>query len=139
MKKNKLLKAGFLLAVFFADITAEANEAILGEMAVAAKKEDSSFKDFSAQRGEKLFRLERKHSKGESVSCMTCHTDNPKAMGKTRANKEIDPIAVVANSKRFTDMAKVEKWFGRNCKDVLERNCTALEKGDFVKFMMSVK
>lgn len=139
MKNNKLLKTGFALVVFLGGFVAEANNAILSEIAVAAKKEDANFKDFSAQRGEKLFRLERKHSKGENVSCMTCHTDNPKAMGKTRANKEIDPIAVVANSKRFTDMAKVEKWFGRNCKDVLERNCTALEKGDFVKFMMSVK
>ncbi|MGZ3790026.1 MAG: DUF1924 domain-containing protein, partial [Bacteriovorax sp.] len=35
--------------------------------------------------------------------------------------------------------AKVQKWFKRNCNDVLERVCTPQEKGDFVKYMMSIK
>lgn len=94
---------------------------------------------FSAAEGEKLFRTERVNSKNEKVSCMTCHTANPKAEGLTRANKVIEPIAPVANKERFTDMAKVEKWFKRNCKDVLDRECTIVEKGNFTKFMMSVK
>jgi cytochrome c peroxidase len=93
----------------------------------------------SAARGEKLFFAKVTNSKGESVSCTTCHTDNPKAIGKTRANKAIDPLAPVANRERFTDPAKVEKWFKRNCRDVLERECTVQEKADFVAFMISVK
>lgn len=93
----------------------------------------------SAMRGEKLFFAKRSHSNGESVSCTSCHTDNPKATGKTRANKLIEPIAPVANKERFTDPAKVEKWFKRNCKDVLERACTDQEKADFIAFMISVK
>lgn len=93
----------------------------------------------SAMRGEKLFFAKRTHSNGESVSCTSCHTDNPKATGKTRANKLIEPIAPVANKERFTDPAKVEKWFKRNCKDVLERACTDQEKADFIAFMISVK
>ena len=93
----------------------------------------------SAMRGEKLFFAKRTHSNGESVSCTSCHTDNPKATGKTRANKFIEPIAPVANKERFTDPAKVEKWFKRNCKDVLERACTDQEKVDFIAFMISVK
>lgn len=93
----------------------------------------------SATRGEKLFFAKRTHSNGESVSCASCHTENPKATGKTRANKLIEPIAPVVNKERFTDPAKVEKWFKRNCKDVLERACTDQEKADFIAFMISVK
>lgn len=93
----------------------------------------------SAARGEKLFFAKRVHSSGESVGCTTCHTENPRATGKTRANKLIEPIAPIANKERFTDPAKVEKWFKRNCKDVLERACTEQEKADFIAFMLSVK
>lgn len=93
----------------------------------------------SAARGEKFFFAKRTHSNGETVSCTTCHTENPKATGKTRANKLIEPIAPVANPQRFTDPAKVEKWFKRNCNDVLERACTEQEKADFIAYMLSVK
>jgi hypothetical protein len=51
----------------------------------------------------------------------------------------IEPMATIANPQRFTDSAKVEKWFGRNCKDVLERVCTAQEKGDYILYLISVK
>ncbi|MBP9682353.1 MAG: DUF1924 domain-containing protein [Bacteriovorax sp.] len=116
-----------------------ANEEILQNFNLLAKKANSQFKSFSEMEGEKLYRNERVNSKNDKVSCMTCHTSNPKNEGLTRANKVIAPIAPVANPERFTDLAKVEKWFKRNCKDVLERECTVLEKGNFVKYMMSVK
>lgn len=93
----------------------------------------------SSVRGEKFFMAKRTHSNGESLSCTSCHTDNPKASGKTRANKAIEPMAPAANKDRFTDPAKVEKWFKRNCKDVLERACSDQEKADFIAFMISVK
>jgi hypothetical protein len=73
------------------------------------------------------------------VSCATCHTADPRNQGKTRANKVIEPMAPNVNPKRFTDRAKVEKWFGRNCRDVLERACTAQEKGDYVAYMLSIQ
>lgn len=95
--------------------------------------------EFSAGRGEKFFRTERMHSKGDKVSCMTCHTDNPKNSGLTRANKVIQPMAPIVNPERFTDNAKIEKWFKRNCNDVYERPCTELEKGDFIAYMKSIK
>lgn len=102
-------------------------------------KENPSHKSFSAEEGKKLFILERTKSNGDKVGCTTCHTSDPKATGKTRANKNIEPLAPVANSKRFTEVAQVEKWFQRNCKDVLERPCTNDEKGNFVKYMLSIK
>lgn len=101
-----------------------------------AKQENPAFKDFSAARGERFFHA--KNAKG--TSCAACHTDNPKGEGKhERTGKAISPLAPVANRERLTDPAKVEKWFKRNCQDVLERTCTAQEKGDFLAYLMSVK
>ncbi len=116
-----------------------ANEDIISKYAADAKKQDAGFSSFSADKGKELYFLQRTTSKGEKMSCTTCHTENPKNTGRTRANKEIEPLAPSANPQRFTDLAKVEKWFTRNCKDVLERPCTALEKGNFVRYMMSIK
>jgi len=33
----------------------------------------------------------------------------------------------------------VEKWFKRNCNDVLGRACSAQEKADFTAYMISLK
>lgn len=111
---------------------------ILATYETEARNGDPNFKP-GASRGEALFRLERNNTKGELVSCTTCHTQDPKAVGKTRAHKKIKPLAPVANPERFTDPKKVAKWFRRNCKDVLERECTAAEKADFIVFLMSVR
>ena len=93
----------------------------------------------SAARGEQFFHAKVNRANGEVASCTGCHTDNPKVTGKTRAHKPIEPLAPVANRERLTDPAKVEKWFKRNCKDVLARECTVQEKADFVAFLISVK
>ena len=112
---------------------------LLQQYAVQAKQENAAFAGFSADRGASFFRTERMHSNGQKVSCSTCHTADPHNQGKTRANKILEPMAPIANPQRFTDAAKVEKWFGRNCKDVLERACTAQEKGDFLQYLVNVK
>jgi hypothetical protein len=49
------------------------------------------------------------------------------------------PLSPTANKQRFSDSANVEKWFKRNCQDVLERACTAQEKGDFIAYVLSVQ
>ena len=115
---------------------ASSPDELMSGYAAEAKK---TVKDLSAEAGRKFFLAERTTAKGEKASCAGCHTKDPKKTGKTRAGKEIAPMAIVANKERFTDKAKVEKWFKRNCKDVYERECTAQEKGDFIAFMMSVK
>ena len=112
---------------------------LLKSYAAQAKKENPSFKEFTVLRGEQFYHAERVHSEGDKVSCMTCHTTNPKNIGKTRAHKEIQPMAVSLNTERFSDTEKVEKWFKRNCQDVLERACSAQEKGDFIAYLLSVK
>jgi hypothetical protein len=46
-------------------------------------------------------------------------------------------MALSASPARYTDPAKVEKWFKRNCNEVLGRECTPQEKGDWLSFMIS--
>ena len=60
----------------------------------------------------------------------------PQGQGQTRAGKAIEPMAVSKNPARYTNKDDVEKWFTRNCNDVLGRACTAKEKGDFITYMM---
>lgn len=94
------------------------------------------FQEFSSARGEQFFKA--KH--GKEWSCASCHTDNPAAPGKhASTSKDIKPLAPSANAQRFIDMAKVEKWFKRNCNDVLGRVCTPLEKGDVLSYLLTVK
>jgi cytochrome c peroxidase len=93
----------------------------------------------SADRGALLYRSEHPGSAGTQVSCASCHTASPRQPGRTRVGKRIEPLAPVANPERFTDAAKVEKWFRRNCTDVLKRECSAQEKGDFIAWLNQTK
>ena len=69
-------------------------------------------------------------------NCTTCHGKDLTAGGKhVRTGKAIDPMAPSVNAERLTDARKVEKWFMRNCKWVLGRECTPQEKGDVLTFL----
>lgn len=111
---------------------------LLKDYAAEAKKSDASFKQFEAAKGKDFYFAEHKTPEGKTTSCAECHTKDPTKQGKARTGKVVDPMAPSANPKRFTDKAKVEKWFKRNCNDVLARPCTALEKGHFIKFLQSL-
>lgn len=131
----------FLIAGIFAYGAAQAApQELLQGYATQARQENPQFRDFSASRGENFYHVKRTHSSGKSLSCAACHTDNPKAAGRNeKTAKEILPLAPIANKERLTDAAKVEKWFKRNCQDVMERTCTAQEKGDFLTYLLSIK
>jgi hypothetical protein len=51
----------------------------------------------------------------------------------------IAPLAPAFNAKAFTDTAKVDKWFHRNCKDVLSRECNAAEKADLLAYLNGLR
>ena len=90
----------------------------------------------SSIRGEKFFTSKQ----GKEWSCASCHGVPPTKEGKHAAtDKSISPLAPAYNAKRFTDEAKVNKWFKRNCNDVLGRECTAQEKADVLAWLMTVK
>jgi hypothetical protein len=88
-----------------------------------------------AQRGREFFTS----AHGKDWSCSTCHGAVPIQPGKHAATgKSIAPLAPAFEPRRFTDAAKVEKWFGRNCNDVLGRACSASEKADVMAWLLSL-
>jgi cytochrome c553 len=90
----------------------------------------------SAARGKALYERSFNRS-AEMPNCVACHTANPTQQGKHAVTgKSIAPMAPSANPERFADAAKTEKWFKRNCNDVVGRECTAAEKSDFVEFLV---
>ncbi len=101
------------------------------------KAQIKNFQSFSDQRGHNLFSSSPATGKPETPSCTTCHTSRPTDAGRTRAGKDISPMALSKTPERYTDPKKVEKWFRRNCNSVLGRECTPQEKGDFVTFMLT--
>jgi hypothetical protein len=132
------LAATFLLAgAAFAANDAAARQAILDHYAAAAKRADPGFKGFSAAAGGAFFAAHPGTGNPDTPSCTTCHTASPRNEGRTRAGKALAPMAVSLSPHRFTDLAKVEKWFARNCHTVYGRTCTPQEKGNFIAFMES--
>lgn len=77
---------------------------------------------------------------GRDWSCSTCHTAVPTVEGKhATTGRVIAPMAPAVHPQRFTDAAKTEKWFRRNCNDVLGRECTPAEKADVLGWLQSLR
>lgn len=77
---------------------------------------------------------------GKEWSCSSCHGNPPISSGKhASTNKVIDPLAPSANPDALTDSARADKWFRRNCNDVLGRECLAQEKADVLSYLISIK
>lgn len=134
---RRTLLAVCALAALATASHAAPQDAVIAALEAQAKASDSAFAGFSADSGKALFMATHQGGKPDTPSCITCHTDNPASAGKTRAGKAIEPMAVSANPQRFTDLEKVEKWFGRNCNSVLGRDCTTQEKGNVATWLVS--
>lgn len=93
--------------------------------------------EFSAAQGEQRWHQQNPQAKdGEARACDLCHGNDLKLPGKhATTSKTIEPMAPSANPQRLTDEKKIEKWFKRNCKWTLGRECTPQEKGDFLVFL----
>lgn len=90
----------------------------------------------SAERGARFFTTKQ----GGEWSCASCHTEKPTQAGRhAKTDKAITPLAPAANAERFTDAAKVDKWFRRNCNDTLSRVCSAQEKADVMAWLLALK
>ncbi|MCL4699274.1 MAG: DUF1924 domain-containing protein [Burkholderiaceae bacterium] len=88
-----------------------------------------------AGRGREFFT--RTH--GGKWSCASCHGNPPLADGKhAGTGTRIDALAPAANPRAFTDTARVDKWFKRNCNDVLKRECTPAEKADVLAWLAAL-
>jgi len=77
---------------------------------------------------------------GRAWSCASCHGEVPTQAGRHAATgKPIGALAPAFNPERFSDAEKAEKWFRRNCSDVIGRECTAAEKADVIAWLMTLK
>ncbi len=115
---------------------AETPKVLLDAYAAEARHENPAFAGASAERGRAFFT----RVQGKEWSCASCHTSAPSAGGKHAVTgKSIAPLAPAANPERFASAYKAEKWFRRNCNDVLGRECTAQEKGDVLAWLMAVR
>ena len=135
----KLRLALCCLAALFHSLAASAGplEEQLTTYATAAKAANPAFAGFSAARGEKLHTTRFALGKPDTPACTTCHGSDPRSSGNTLTGKRIEPVALSASPGRYADPAKVEKWFKRNCNEVLGRACSPLEKGDWLTFVSS--
>ncbi len=89
-----------------------------------------------AARGQKFFNA----THGRDWSCSSCHGATPTQGGRhASTGKAIGPLAPAFNAQRFSDAAKVEKWFRRNCNDVVGRECTVGEKADVLSWLLTLK
>ena len=89
-----------------------------------------------AARGQSFFNS----THGNEWKCASCHGALPMGKGEHAiTHKVIEPLAPAFNAQRFSDVSKVEKWFRRNCKDVLARECSAAEKADVLAWLITLK
>jgi hypothetical protein len=127
-----------LLALTFSGAgIAGPREVQLDQYASAAKAANPAFSGFSTARGQTLHTRSFAGGKPDTPACTACHGNEVRGAGRNPAGKTIDAMALSATPARYTDPAKVEKWFKRNCNEVLGRECTPLEKGDWLSFMIS--
>ncbi|GAA0753416.1 DUF1924 domain-containing protein [Ideonella azotifigens] len=87
-------------------------------------------------RGQQFFNV----THGREWRCASCHGAVPVQAGQhASTGKPIGALAPAFNPERFTDQAKTEKWFRRNCNDVVGRECTSAEKADVLSWLMTLK
>ena len=123
-----------VLFVFVTSVSAFAFAATPNEL--LALYSTQAAQSANAARGEVFF----KANHGQQWRCTSCHTTAPSAIGRhASTDKPIEPLAPSANPLRLTDSAKVEKWLRRNCKDVVARECTAIEKADVLAWLINFR
>jgi len=122
--------AGLLTcAAAFAATTSSPGELLAGYAGAAGLQP-------SAPRGQQFFNTRQ----GRDWSCASCHGATPIQAGRhASTGKTIEALAPTANPARFTDPAKVEKWFRRNCNDVAGRECTPAEKADILAWLSTLR
>jgi uncharacterized membrane protein len=131
MDSHRISRVIVLLVVAFAgQAWAETAPQLLSDYSAAAGMAPA------AQRGQDFFT----QTHGREWRCATCHGERPTEAGRHAATGQpIAALAPAADPKRFTDAAKTEKWFRRNCNDVVGRACTAAEKADVLAWLLTLK
>jgi hypothetical protein len=155
--------AMLMIAIATCVVTAQAAtpEEMLAAYADQARKADAGFAGFSAARGRELYFRQFRMPDGEMLSCASCHTEDPRRERFAhqdpipcrachrfqsenfdeipKVRRQMLPLAPSANPDRFTRPAVTEQWFGFNCTLLMKRDCTVLEKGDVLTWLMTVR
>lgn len=136
-------KIMLFIAMALVSVVAQADQAsaqkLANKYATIAKNIDPASKGLSAEDGKAFFNRELT-IRGKQVACASCHTANPADAGKHAVTgKSIQPLAPSANAKRFSNLDKVEKNFEKHCLDIIGRDCTAQEKGNYIAYLLTVK
>lgn len=131
MKKHILIT----LLLFSAPLSyAQADEATVNQLLQDYTSQGASTAD--ATQGKQLWQ-KTFNNKGKR-SCSDCHTRDLTASGKhIKTNKQIKPMSPSVNAERLSDARKVNKWFKRNCKWTLGRECSAQEKADILVYIQN--
>jgi cytochrome c peroxidase len=133
---NFLRKSMSLLLACAAFLGAQALAADTSPAQQLSQWSAAAGKPGSAAQGQAFFNSKQ----GGQWSCASCHGTQPTADGMhASTGKAIKPLAPAFNPQVFTDSARVDKWFRRNCKDVLSRECSAAEKADVMAYLLSLK
>ncbi|MGZ8372833.1 MAG: DUF1924 domain-containing protein [Rhodoplanes sp.] len=140
MTRNLLGSAATLLVLPTLAVAAAIGPAQIAvlDRYVAAAKAEPGYAGPSNERGRVFFFASHAGGKPDTPACTSCQRVNLTGPGQTRAGKPIDPMAPSVVPTRYTDAATVEKWFKRNCSDVLGRECTAAEKADALVFLLGL-
>ncbi len=127
----------FLIVILFTSNTVSAaNSAAVTTLLLQYQSESAI--NFSVQQGRELWQKKFNATSGETRSCTSCHSKNLTVTGKhIKTKKTIEPMAPSVNSKRLIKIKTIKKWFKRNCKWTLGRECSAQEKGHLLKYIQS--
>lgn len=126
----KTLKQRVLMLSLLTTLTASAQAARVTEQMLQGYQQQGA-SNFNADAGRALWL-----SDNNGRDCTQCHGNPLTEAGKhQKTGKVIEPMAPSVNPKRLTDPKHIEKWFLRNCKWTLQRECTPQEKGDILLWL----
>ncbi len=135
--KSTLLCA--LLVISQTPVVAQAADETIKQLLEDYASQGASAAD--AEQGRLLWQTSNRYN-GEFAqrSCASCHTQKLGASGKhIKTGKLIKPMAPSVNPQRLSNSKKIEKWFKRNCKWTLGRECSAQEKANILVFINDQK
>ena len=128
--KSQILMMILLVNIPFGSIQAE--NTTVNDLLQDYVKQGASTAD--ADQGERLW--QKTFDNNGERSCASCHTKDLTQNGKhIKTRKDIKPMSPSVNPERLTDGKKINKWFKRNCKWTLGRECTAQEKTNFLVYI----
>jgi hypothetical protein len=161
MRLFRFAHIAFFLATAAGPAVAAGPQDFLAFYGWQARLADPDFAGFSAERGQALYMKQHPVEDNGMLSCSSCHHADPTKATQAHVDqipcrachvlfsrqpeshrptkREIAPFAPASNPRRFTSESMVEYWFDFNCKLLLKRVCTPVEKGDLITFLMTVK